>query len=299
VSDDERFDHRPLVLGADGLLGGHLTRRLGRRYPHTVSSTRAELDLADRFRIPVELERLRPTVVINCAAWSDVDGCERDPARAMTVNRDGPAALARSCRAMGARLFHLSSDYVFDGEKEGEYREDDPARPVNLYGQSKYEGERAVLEEGGDALVLRVSFLFGPGRPTWVDRIAAVARGEGETIRAVDGWSVKPTYTLDVGEAIEILLDHPVRGVLHFAGGPALTRLAFARRVMAAAGGREEAVEAVPIESLALPARRPRQSALDTGRFARLIGWSPRPWLEGLREYLAGSGRDPHGTGSP
>lgn len=299
MSGAERFDHRPLVLGAAGLLGGHLARRLERRFPHTVSSTRAELDLADRFRIPAELERLRPTVVINCAAWSDVDGCERDPVRAMSVNRDGPAALARACRTVGARLVHFSTDYVFDGEKAGEYREDDPARPVNLYGQSKHGGESAILEEGGDALILRVSFLFGPGRPTWVDRITAAARGEGKAIRAVDGWSVKPTYTLDVGEAVEILLDHPVQGVLHFAGGPALTRLAFARQVMDAAGGRAEMVEAVPVESLALPARRPRQSALDTGHFARLVGRSPRPWVEGLREYLASDGRDPFEAGSP
>jgi dTDP-4-dehydrorhamnose reductase len=282
-----------MVVGAGGLLGGHLTRRLERRYPETISTTRVELDLLDPFLVAAELERLMPTVVINCAAWSDVDACERDPGKALRVNRDGPAALASACRELGARLLQISTDYVFDGFKDGEYREGDPAEPVNAYGRSKLEGERAVLRSGCDGLVLRVSFLFGPGRDTWVDRIVTAARGGGEPVLAVDGWTVKPTYTVDLGEAIELLLERERNGVLHFAGGPALTRLEFARAVMAEAGGDPDSIEAVPVEALALPAARPRQSALGTEAWSELVGRSPRPWLEGLRDYLAARRRDP------
>jgi dTDP-4-dehydrorhamnose reductase len=284
---------RPMVVGADGLLGGHLARRLERRYPATSSTTRVELDLTDPFLVAAELERLAPTVVVNCAAWSDVDGCEREPERAMAINRDGPAGLARACAALGARLIQISTDYVFDGEKEGEYLEEDPTGALNAYGRSKEAGERAVLEAAPDSLVLRVSFLFGPGRPTWVDRIARAAAPEAEPVRAVDGWAVKPTYVVDLGEAIEGLLFAEARGPLHYAGGPSLTRYEFARQVMAAAGGEPGRVEKVAVEELSLPAARPRQSALSTERYAALAGVAPRPWTEGLAEYLRGGGRDP------
>lgn len=290
---------RPLVVGADGLLGGHLTCRLERRFPATSSTTRFELDLTDPFHAEAVIERLEPNVVINCAAWSDVDGCEREPERAMAVNRDGPAALARACAALGARLIQISTDYVFDGEKEGEYLEEDATGAVNAYGRSKEEGEKAVLEAAPDALVLRVSFLFGPGRPTWVDRIARVAGPEAEPVRAVEGWAVKPTYVVDLGGAIEDLLGLEASGTLHYAGGPALTRYEFARQVMAAAGGDPERIQKVPVEDLSLPAPRPRQSALDTGRFTRLAGRPPRPWTEGLVEYLRLGGRDPFEADPP
>lgn len=282
---------RPMIIGADGLVGSALVARLEARFPHTVSASRTELDIADRWATELDIERLDPTIVINCAAISNVDDAERNPERAAEVNANGAANLAAICRNGGRRLVHLSTDYVFDGTLAAEYLEEDAPGPVNAYGRTKLDGESAVLETLADAIVLRISFVFGPGRETFFDRIVREARaGRGE-IRAIDGWVTKPTYNRDLAEAIEaILLDPHASGLFHFANDGAVSRFEFAREVVRLAG--EDPARVVPIapESLDLPAVRPPATPLSTRRFAARFGWAPRPWVEAAREYLAGVG---------
>lgn len=278
---------RPLVVGASGLVGRRLTERLEARYPHTVSATRTELDITDRWRTEAEIERLQPTVVINCAATADVDGCERDPEQAMRVNAAGPANLAEACQNAGIRLIHLSTDYVFDGRKLGEYDEADAPNPLSVYARSKLAGEEAVLETLVDAVVLRVSFVFGPGRVTFIDKLAVAAVNHREAIPCVDGWITKPTYSDDLVRAIDEFLTADVTGVWHFACGPAVSRYEFARETLRLLGEDPARVTPVAPESLNLPAARPPRSPLSTRRFTQRFGRTPRPWNEWARIYLA------------
>ncbi|MDQ7087367.1 MAG: NAD(P)-dependent oxidoreductase [Acidobacteriota bacterium] len=183
----ENLKIRPLIIGAGGLVGRTLVSRLEPRFPHTVSATRAEIDICDRWGMAAEIARLRPTVVLNCAAMSNVDACEEDPEAADRVNAEGPAHLAEICRREGIRLIHFSTDYVFDGEKQGEYDEADAPGPVNHYGWSKLRGEQAVLETLVEAVVLRVSFVFGSGRPTFLDKIADQLRQGDGAVRVFEG----------------------------------------------------------------------------------------------------------------
>jgi dTDP-4-dehydrorhamnose reductase len=277
---------RPLIVGAGGLLGQALAERLGERFPHTSAATEAELDITDRWRLEAEVERLAPTVVINCAAMADVDACERQPDLARRVNAEGPGALTAVCRNGRVRLVHFSTDYVFDGEKGAEYDEADPPNPVNEYGRSKLEGEMAILETLADAVVLRISFLFGPGRPTFIDRIAAQARANRDAIPVVDGWVTKPTHVGEIALGVEKLLQSDATGLWHLAGAPAVSRLEFARVVLGILGDDPGRATPLAAEGLALPARRPRATPLCTARFEHRFG-ALRKWTEWAREHFA------------
>lgn len=290
MRSEELPEVRPLVIGATGLVGGLLSARLEEFFPHTISAGRVEMDITDRFRLEAELERVEPTVVINTAAMSDVDACERDPEKALQVNADGPRFLAEACRNAGLRLVHLSTDYVFGGGRAVEYGESDPPDPVNHYGRSKLLGEMGVLETLPDAVVLRVSFIFGPGRPNFIDKLAAAARSSPGPVPVVAGWVNKPTASPDLVEAIVALMTSRETGVWHFANGPAVSRYDFARRVFQLLG--EDTARVVPQipESLNLEAARPACSALSTRRFETRFGLPSRTWEEAAAEYLAGRG---------
>ncbi len=286
ASRGENLDVRPLILGAGGLTGRTLTNELEDRYPHLVSATRAEIDLTDRWRLEAELERLEPTVIINCGAMTNVDACEKNPEEAMRCNAEGPAQLALSCRTMGIRLLHLSTDYVFDGTQEREYDEADPVEAINAYGRSKLLGEAGVLEELVDAVVLRISFVFGPGRPTFIDKIASLAVSSDDPIPVIDAWRSRPTYTRDLARAVDRILGADVTGVWHFANPFPATRVEFARQVLEVLGGDPGRVVAIDVSSLDLSAPRPASTALSTRRFEARFGEAPRPWTECAREYF-------------
>jgi dTDP-4-dehydrorhamnose reductase len=277
---------RPMIVGADGLLGQALSQRLEQLFPHTVSATEAELDITDRWRVEAEVQRLQPTVLINCAAMADVDGCERDPALARRVNAEGPSHLAQVCRGAGIRLVHFSTDYVFDGDKGSEYVESDPPNPVNEYGRSKLLGEMAVLETLVHVVVLRISFLFGPGRATLIDKLAARARANRDPMPIVDGWVTKPTHVGEIVRAVEQVLAADVSGVWHLAGRPAVSRFEFAREVLRLIGDDPGRVTRLAAEALNLPARRPAATPLDTTRFEARFG-PVRRWTEWAAEHLA------------
>jgi dTDP-4-dehydrorhamnose reductase len=288
----DELDIRPLVVGADGLVGRALTAHLEHCFPHTISATRTELDITDRWRMEAEVERLEPTVVINCAAMASVDACERDPDAARRVNADGPASLAAVCRRARLRLVHLSTDYVFGGSppRDDEFDESDPPDPINEYGRSKLLGELGVLETLVEAVVLRVSFVFGPGRETFIDRLAAAARAPGATLPVVDGWRTRPTPVEEICRGIEDILRSDVTGVWHLASPPAVTRLGFGREVFRLAGADPERIVATDAAALQLPAPRPQATPLSTRRFEARFGRAPRSWIDAAREYLEARG---------
>jgi dTDP-4-dehydrorhamnose reductase len=278
-----------LVTGAGGQLGSALAARLAERGV-PCEARDARLDVADAAAVRRALDALRPAVLANAAAYTDVDGCERDPARAKAVNAEAPAALADACRERGIRLLHVSTDYVFDGRGTRPLLEDDPVAPLSEYGRSKLAGERAVLTASPDFVVVRSSWVFGRGRnfiasvcARAVQLRADAARGP---LRVVDDQVGSPTYAEDLAGGLVDLLERGGRGLYHLANRGTASRHALARFALDAAGFADLEIQPVKTAEFPLPAQRPLYSVLDCGRAAR-AGVTLRPWQEAVRAYLA------------
>ena len=276
------------VTGAAGQLGRALVAQLGPRAVWV--GGRDELDVREPGAADGILERVRPDVVINAAAFNDVDGAEARPAEALAVNAAGAGHLARACREHGTLLVHVSSDYVFDGSKREPYREEDCPRPLNAYGVSKLAGCLLVGAVGGAHLLVRTSGVFGAGGNrvkggSFVERILARAR-QGEPLRVVDDQVFSPTYAPDLAHALLALLDGGARGLVHVTNSGSCTwhELAVAALEIA---GIDARVQAIRSEELGAPARRPPYSVLANDR-ASALGLPPlRPWRDALGEFLA------------
>ena len=286
----ERSAARIAVVGAAGMLGGALVRLLAAAERPYLALTRRELDLSRLDTIEPALRQGDAGAVINASAYSDVNGAERDDQRelAFRINRDVPGRLAAACRELGIPLLHVSTDFVFDGRAERPYREDDPTRAVQAYGQSKLEGEWAVQELLPRALIARTSTLYGPGereRPHYVDAILRQAR-EKSRIEVVEKPVSSPTYAPDLAQWLVALHDLGAEGLVH------TVNQGWCSRYELAAAAVEEAGYADRVEVAIRPAppatlERPEFSPLDTSRRAGLLGHPPRPWREALAEYVS------------
>jgi dTDP-4-dehydrorhamnose reductase len=277
---------RALVVGATGQLGRALVALLPGALP---VAGRAELDLRAPEPLAELMARASPEVVFNAAAFNNVDGAESQPADAFAVNALGPLHLARACRAAGALLVHVSTDYVFDGSDERPIPEERCPRPLGVYGASKLAGEALVSASGAWHLIVRTSALFGAGGSrdkggSFVDRVLSRARAR-EPLRVVDDQTFAPTYAPDLAQAVVALARAGARGLVHVTNEGSCTWHELARAALAAAG-LDAPVEAITSESLAAPARRPRYSVLDTGRYRALGLPRLRPWREALAAAL-------------
>jgi len=278
-----------LVLGGSGLLGEALVRELQARGASFRAPRRGEFDLFETERIGENVDRIRPAAVINAAAFTDVARAERPEERRAVdaLNRDAPAALAEHCSRRGLPLVHVSTDYVFDGAARRPYRENDPVRPLQVYGRSKLAGEIAVSEVLAAAVVVRTSTLYGPGRrrrPHYVDAVLRQARETGR-LRVVRRPVSSPTYAPDLAAAILELLDRGARGLFHVVNGGACSRLELAREAVRLAGlGDRVEIGERPEETGGLA--RPTYSVLDASRFAEFGGTPVRSWNAALRAYL-------------
>lgn len=275
---------RLLVTGAGGIVGrATVVEAVGRGWD-AIGRTRAELDLTDPAALARELAALAPELVVNAAAFTAVDRCESEEERAFEVNARAVERLAKSCAEAGARLVHLSSDYVFPGDAWRPYREDDPTGPVSAYGRSKLAGERAALASP-DALVVRTSWIFGVGGANFVDTIAGrLARGE--PLRVVADQVGGPTWAPFLAKALLDLGESGVRGVVHYQNRAAVSWFEFARAI-AAIVAPGAAVAPVGSDEFPRPARRPAWSVLDVGRFEALAGRPVEKWHDGLVRHLA------------
>jgi len=279
---------KALVLGSAGQLGRELAQRLGDAL--VWAGGRAELDVTDERAVAALLARQRPDVVFNATAYNRVDAAESEPERAFAVNARAPRALALAARDAGALLVHVSTDYVFDGSSTRPYREDDPAHPLSVYGESKLQGERHVLASGAEALVVRTSGVLGRRGSaqkggSFVDRILAQARA-GKPLRVVADQVFAPTSAGELAGALVELVRLGARGLYHVTNQGSCSWRELATAVLAAAG-LERPVEAIAAAELGLPARRPAYSVLDTSR-GRALGLPPlRPWREALADIVA------------
>jgi dTDP-4-dehydrorhamnose reductase len=285
---------RVLLVGAAGMLG-HDVQRAGERAGHElVSVDLPEIDITDAAAVQALLDRLLGEAdslqaVLNCAAWTDVDGAESKRAQAHAVNADGAGNLARAAARVGVPLLHISTDYVFDGaaplDADGRprpYVESDPTGPRSVYGQTKLEGERQVLAASGDHTVARTAWLYGVDGPNFVETMLRLA-GEREAVQVVDDQVGSPTWSGHLAPAVLGLLEREVRGIVHLTGAGVISWNGFAQEIFRQAEV-DCAVEAVGSEQMARPAPRPAWSALQSEREDVL----PMPdWRDGLAGYLA------------
>ena len=287
------------LTGSEGQLGLALRARLEARGEIVFGSDR-ELDVADvelMDRAIGSLEGGPPDVLVNAAALTQVDRCEREPELATRVNARAPAGLAEICLRQRVRLVHVSTDYVFDGKAAHPYSEDAAPSPTSVYGRTKWEGERAVRALDPSALVVRTSWVFGRGRNFVVailEQARRVAGGEG-VLRVVDDQRGRPTYAFDLAAGIEHLVERGARGVYHVANEGEASWWGVARAALDLCGLQNLPIARISTAELDLPAPRPAYSVLDLGK-ARDAGVPMRPWREALAAYLASGDAPPAAT---
>jgi len=278
---------RALVTGAGGMLGREVVSVLSRRGHEVVGLSHRELEVTDRDEVWRAMRRWRPDAVVHCAAMTDVDGCEIDPQRAFLVNALGTAHVAAASNAVGAKLVYISTDFVFDGEKEEGYDEFDEPRPINEYGRSKLWGERFVQSLCPRHVIVRTAWLFGFGRRNFVSAIAERLEKEGKA-KAVTDQVGSPTFTRDLALAICDLLEAETFGLFHVVNSGRASRFQLARLVAEVLGlDPNVAVEPITSDQWPTPAKRPKCSALKSLRW-EAEGFKPlRHFSEAIREFLS------------
>jgi dTDP-4-dehydrorhamnose reductase len=272
-----------LVTGAAGILGRDLVSALA---AHELKAlTRADADLAE----PGALERaagsFRPDLVVHAAAYTDVDGCERDPQRATRDNVVATDRTARAAAAWGVPLVAVSTDYVFSGTARTPYSVQAPTGPLSVYGRTKLAAEDAVREAGGPFLIVRTAWLVGPHGRNFVEAIRERAR-RGESLAVVDDQRGAPTFTFDFAPALIALALAGARGNLHLTNAGECTRYEWAREIVRQEG-LATTVTPCRSEDVPRPARRPAYSVLDNADAVAILGRPLLPWQDALARYLA------------
>ncbi len=299
-----------VIIGAGGRLGGALMREYRDKF-EILGFDHEQLDLADTKEIDDWLTPLEFDVLINTAALTNVDLCEKEREQAFRINAEAPGLLAQICRDKNAKLIHFSTDYVFDGEKREPYAEDDSPNPISVYAESKREGEKLVLQTDERHLVVRVSWVFGPHRPSFVDGIIKRAR-EMECVEAVADKFSTPTYTRDVAQMLPQFFgrvgaprrpgtsqrDVPTidfdlaSGILHFASAGECSWQEYAQFALDCCRSLGIPLKAKTVGAIKLAdmknwvARRPVYSVLCTEKFFSLTGTTPRNWRDAVAEYV-------------
>ncbi|MBJ6727670.1 dTDP-4-dehydrorhamnose reductase [Geomesophilobacter sediminis] len=269
-----------LVVGNNGMLG----RELMALFAGAARGVDVgEIDIADLESVQRVLMTLKPRVVINAAAYTDVDGCQANTELAMQVNGEGVAHLAMITKEIGATLVQVSTDYIFDGKKETPYLEDDLASPLNVYGESKLAGEMNSWFNP-DHLLVRTQWLYGHAGKNFVETMLSLAQTRKE-LSVVDDQIGSPTWTYDLALGIKALLDKGCRGTYHVANAGAVSWNGFAQEIFRLAGLDVE-VRPMTTAELGRPATRPLHSVLDCGKLLQDTGFQPQPWQEALRRYL-------------
>jgi dTDP-4-dehydrorhamnose reductase len=294
---------RIVIVGAGGRLGAALTRQYAGTFD-VVGFNHAQLDLGAPEKMRTTLGELEFDALINAAAQTNVDRCETHQEEAFALNGHAPGVLAEICARKKARFIHISTDYVFDGEKREPYTEEDEARPISVYGESKRAGERRALEANERALVVRVSWVFGPDRPSFIDWALNQAREHEEVNAIADKWAT-PTYTLDLAQMLKAFLSsddgpavagagrlHNVSGLLHLANTGKCSWQEYAQWAVDCCRAEGIPIKARTIGASSLAemksfiAKRPVYSVLSSAKYEALTGQTPRPWQEAVAAFV-------------
>ncbi len=278
-----------LVFGGNGQLGRELIRVAAARHVALQALSRAEADIADAAAVTAALARWKPDLVVNAAAYTNVDGAESHVAEARRANELGPAVLADACAGIDIAMVHISTDYVFDGNKDSAYLESDPVHPINAYGRSKAAGEDTVRRALGRHVILRTAWLYSEFGRNFLKTILQLAETRDE-LRIVADQHGSPTSARELAAAIlhlapRLLAEPRLAGTYHFTAAGATTWHGFANCIVTAAApitGRNPPVTPIAAADYPTPARRPANSQLDCRSFAQTFGLAPRPWREAV-----------------
>jgi dTDP-4-dehydrorhamnose reductase len=282
-----------VIIGAGGRLGSALMREYRDKF-EILGFDHEQLDLGNEKEVEDWLAPLEFDVLVNAAAFTNVDLCEKERDQAFRINAEAPRLLAGICREKKAKLIHFSTDYVFDGEKRDPYTEKDSANPISVYAESKREGENLLLQIDARHLVVRVSWIFGPDRPSFVDGIIKRAREEEHVNAVADKFST-PTYTRDVAEMLLQVFDSDLAGgILHFANAGECSWQEYAQFALDCCRSLGIPLKAKRVGAIKLAdmknwvARRPVYSVLCTEKLFSLTGTTPRNWRDAVAEYVRG-----------
>ena len=259
---------------------------LSQRGFDVITADVAEFDIRDSVATEAFVAGTTPDIVINCAAYTDVDGAESDPEAAFAVNATGAGNIAAAAERVGARMVHVSTDYVFDGTSDRPYEETDEPGPVCVYGRSKLAGELAVSEVAQETLIVRTAWLYGHAGPNFIETMLTLA-SSGRDLKVVEDQVGAPTNVRDLARAILELIAVGASGVVNATNAGSCSWFEFAREILDQAGYRDIAVEPVTSERFPRPAPRPGYSVLSLARLVSLTGKEPRSWQDALTEYLA------------
>ena len=283
---------RILISGAAGKLGSQLIKQL--RGKHQVfgadilGDVEHFLDIEDYDACCSLVNALAPSIVLHTAAWTDVNGCALDPARALRINGVGTHNLAAFCAITDIPMLYVSTNEVFDGMRRRPYREYDSPNPQNAYGYSKWYGERALLQINPRHYIVRTAWLFAHGGGNFIQAILAAAKA-GKPLRVVTNEIANPTYTKDLAEAIARLIETERFGTYHLVNQGAVSRWQFARYVLDSAGFSDTPIERITRQQWQRPSLPPEYTALENIA-ARSLSISLRPWQEGVDDFLKDEG---------
>lgn len=272
-----------LVVGHRGMLGKALVKELDESFQILVCE---EVDITKPESVRSCIKKNLPQIVINSAAYTDVDGAETHQSKALAVNAYGAGNVAQTAKEFAVEsLVHLSTDYVFDGEKGTPYTEEDTPNPKNVYGKSKLEGEKMVLSKYPNALIVRTAWLYGAGGKNFVDIILKLA-AEKDKLTVVNDQRGSPTWTVHLARGIIKLLEKSARGIVHLTNSGEVTWFGFAKKIIETAQIKNVEVTPITTEQLGRPARRPSNSVLDCSRYEAITGEKMPNWEVALKEYI-------------
>ncbi|OLD91136.1 MAG: dTDP-4-dehydrorhamnose reductase [Verrucomicrobia bacterium 13_1_20CM_4_54_11] len=280
-----------VILGSGGRLGAALLREYRDKFD-VAGFNHTQLNLSDLGAVREKLRNIRFDILINAAGFTKVDLCETQPDRAFLINAEAPRVVAEICDEKNARLIHFSTDYVFGGDRREPYTEEDQADPISVYGESKLAGENNVLAAKSQNLVVRVSWVFGPDRPSFIDAMIQQAQENDEVDAVADKFST-PSYTLDIAAMLPQFFDANVEGgILHFANAGQCSWREYAQWAVDCCHDGGLPLKAKTIGERKLRdmtnwiARRPIYSVLSSRKYTKLTGISPRTWREAVSDYI-------------
>jgi len=285
---------RVLITGGRGQLGCALQDSLTRH--HVSALDLPEMDVTDPGDVRRAFDELRPELVIHAAAWTDTAGCESDPERALLVNGEGTRHVAEDCTRAGVAMLYVSTNEVFDGETAEPYAEEAEPNPINAYGRSKLAGERHVQSTVERHYVVRTSWLYGPGRVSFPEKVLQAA-AEARPLKGVTDEIASPTWTADLAAGIAVLVLGAPFGTYHLTNSGHCSRLEWVREIVRLAGLGDLTVEPTSQSEFGVPYRKPRFSALANVNAASL-GIELRRWQQALEEHLRRSRNEP-GAAAP
>jgi dTDP-4-dehydrorhamnose reductase len=285
-----------LFTGATGQVGWELTRRAQRQGLTVTAVDRTKMDISDQAQVARAITEVAPHIVINAAAYTAVDHAESDTETAYAVNRDGAAYLAEACATHHVPLIHVSTDYVFDGAKDGAYDEKDPVAPLGVYGASKLAGEIAIRNTHAAHVIVRTAWVYGVHGHNFVKTMLRLAETR-DTLQVVDDQHGSPTFAGDLADALLKIAAHlradsdtaELYGTFHCTGGGATSWCEFAKKIFELAapnGVKCPEVTGIPTTGYPTPAERPKNSVLNCSKINRVYGITLRPWQLALKEML-------------